>query len=136
MNLIKAGDHYSTNFSYTQTQVDQFAEVSGDHNPIHSNPEFAANTVFKRPIMHGMLSASIFSKVFGTEFPGEGTIYLGQQLQFKRPMFVDTQYTAEFSVMECDPIKHKATIETIIKDSLTGEVTLQGSAQVLNSNRI
>ena len=133
---IKAGDSYQSEFSYTQSEVDLFSQVSGDHNPIHHNAEYAASTVFKKPIIHGMLSASIFSKVFGTEFPGEGTIYLSQQLQFKRPMYVGQNYVATFEVTEADPDKHRATVNTTVKHKETGDVTIQGQAQIMNLNRI
>lgn len=134
--VIQAGDHFEAIFEYSQEQVNDFARVSGDHNPIHTDEAYAATTVFKRPIIHGMLSASIFSNVFGTRFPGEGTIYLSQQLQFKRPMFVNTSYKAVFTVTETDPVKHKATVETVVQDVVSGDITIQGVAQVLNNNRI
>jgi acyl dehydratase len=76
--MIQKGETYSHEFKFTQNEVNQFAEVTGDKNPVHTDAEYAAKTMFKRPIMHGMLSASLFSKVFGTLFPGEGTIYLKQ----------------------------------------------------------
>jgi acyl dehydratase len=134
--LIKTGDTYHNEFSYSQAEVDLFSKVSGDHNPIHHDAAYAATTIFKKPIIHGMLSASVFSKVFGTEFPGEGTIYLSQQLQFKRPMYVDQVYVASFEVSETDPEKHKATITTLVKHKETGDVTIQGVAQVMNLKRI
>lgn len=135
-NLLQVGDSYEATFQFSQEQVNDFARVSGDHNPIHSDEAYAATTVFKRPIMHGMLSASIFSKVFGTLFPGEGTIYLSQQIQFKRPMFVDTPYKAIFKITEVDSVKHKATVETVVQDVASGDLTIQGVAQVLHNTKI
>jgi len=64
-----------------------FARVTGDNNPIHTNAEFAASTMFKLSIMHGMLGSALFSKIFGTLFPGVGTIYLSQTLNFLKPMY-------------------------------------------------
>jgi len=64
-------DEYRLTFSYSQEQVNKFAEVTGDNNPLHLDEEYAATTMFKRPIMHGFLGGSVFSKIFGTLFPGE-----------------------------------------------------------------
>ncbi|MFL5730355.1 MAG: MaoC family dehydratase, partial [Cytophagaceae bacterium] len=74
--MIEQGQVYTESFSFTQEEVVRFAELTGDHNPIHLDPAYAANTLFKKPIMHGILGASVFSKVLGMQFPGEGTIYL------------------------------------------------------------
>ena len=80
MNKSKpaVGLSYEHEFSFSQDSVKRFAEVTGDNNPIHLDSVYAATTPFKKPIMHGFLSGSIFSKVFGTIYPGEGTIYLKQ----------------------------------------------------------
>lgn len=134
--MIFAGDRYTMTFSFTQEDVNQFAKVTGDTNPLHIDPEFAAQTPFKRPIMHGMLSASIFSKVLGTEFPGQGTIYMHQSLSFLRPMYVDTQYRAEFHVSEVNDAKHTATITTEVFDQETGKATVKGEAKVMNPDRL
>ncbi|HWY35076.1 MAG TPA: MaoC family dehydratase, partial [Nitrosopumilaceae archaeon] len=111
----------------------RFAEVTGDKNPVHLDPEYAAKTMFKRPIMHGMLGASLFSKVFGTLFPGEGTIYLKQSLNFLKPMYVETDYVAEFTVKEIIKDKNRAIIETLIKDKANNFVCTSGEATVLNT---
>ena len=76
--------------------------------------------MFKKPIMHGMLGAALFSKVFGVLFPGEGTIYLKQSLSFLKPMYVEIEYEAVFTVKEVLADKHRAVIETLLKDKTTG----------------
>jgi acyl dehydratase len=123
-------------FSFSQNDIIQFAEVTGDKNPVHLDPAYAAGTMFKVPIMHGMLGASLFSKVFGTLFPGEGTIYLKQSLAFLKPMFVDTLYEAEFTVKEVNREKHRAVIETVIKEKESGAVCTSGEATVMNVKMI
>ena len=133
--MIELNQVYKHNFSFTQAEVAQFATVTGDKNPVHLDAEYAAKTMFKRPIMHGMLGASLFSKVFGTLFPGEGTIYLKQSLAFMKPMYVDTPYEAVFTVKELIKDKHRAIIETTIIDS-TRTVCTTGEATVLNVERI
>src|ERR1041385_106018 len=98
--MIDINQVYTHKFSYSQEEVKRFAEVTGDTNPVHTDPEYASKTLFRKPVMHGMLGASLLSKVFGTLFPGEGTIYLKQSLNFLKPMYVDTDYEAVFTVKE------------------------------------
>ena len=92
-------DKYTHTFSFSQSDVNKFAEVIGDINPIHLDEEYAKQTQFKRRIMHGFLSASVFSKVFGTLFPKKGCIYLEQNLKFLHPMYCDVVYTADFEII-------------------------------------
>ena len=134
--MIETGQVYSHDFQFSQDEVNRFADVTGDKNPVHLDAAYAAGTMFKRPIMHGMLSASLFSKVFGTLFPGEGTIYLKQSLSFLKPMYVDTAYEAVFTVKEVMKDKNRAVVETLIKDKNTGNVCTSGEATVMNVDKI
>lgn len=122
-------------FRFTQEQVIQFAELTGDNNPLHLDAEYAATTSFKRPIIHGMLGASVFTKVLGTEFPGFGSIYLKQTVEFLRPMFVDTDYKAVFTIKTIDPVKHIAEISTEIVDAITKKVVTRGIATMINQEK-
>ncbi|MDI1354663.1 MAG: MaoC family dehydratase [bacterium] len=133
--MLQANETYSHEFQFSQEEVNRFAEVTGDKNPVHLDATYAAKTMFKRPIMHGMLSASLFSKVFGTLFPGEGTIYLKQTLNFLKPMYVDTPYEAVFTVKEVLKDKNRAIIETVIKDK-EGKLCTSGEASVMNVDKI
>ena len=133
---MKKEDVFVYEFQFSQKDVEEFARVTGDNNPVHLDPEYAAKTMFKRPIMHGMLGASLFSKVFGTLFPGEGTIYLKQSLNFLKPMYVDTSYVAEFTVKEVIPDKNRAIVETLIKDKASGNVCTSGEALIMNVSKI
>ncbi|MBT9547835.1 MAG: MaoC family dehydratase [Candidatus Sericytochromatia bacterium] len=132
-HVLAVGDQFSTEVCFTQEDVIAFARISGDANPLHLDSDFAATTLFKRPIMHGMLSASVFSRVLGMDFPGPGTVYLSQNLAFKAPMFVDTVYRAHFVIRSIQ--KFRATIETWVEDE-RGQVTLSGEAVVLNRARL
>ncbi|SDK26253.1 Acyl dehydratase [Catalinimonas alkaloidigena] len=129
--MLQPDDTFTQALRYTQADVDRFADVTGDHNPIHSDPDYAAQTPFRRPIIHGMLSAGVFSRVLGTQFPGEGTIYLRQTLDFKRPMYVDTDYEAVLTVQQVDREKHRAVVTTTIRDG-AGKVTVQGEAEIMH----
>jgi acyl dehydratase len=134
--MLEIKQEYLHEFKFSQSEVLKFAELTGDNNPVHTDDTYASKTIFKRPVIHGMLGASIFSKVFGTLFPGEGTIYLGQNLNFMRPMYPDTEYEAVLIVKEVLKDKHKAVIETIIKDKLTGKICTSGEATLYNVNKI
>lgn len=123
-------------FRFSQADVIDFARVTGDNNPLHLDADFAATTPFKRPIIHGMLGASVFTKVLGTEFPGYGSVYLGQTLEFLRPMFVDTDYEAVFTVQSVDPGKHTAEILGELRDLQTEKVTTRGVATLMHREKI
>lgn len=134
--MIEQNQVYRHTFTFSQEDVVKFAEVTGDDNPLHLDEAYAASTIFKQPIMHGFLGSSIFSKVFGTLFPGEGTVYLKQQMEFLRPMLVATEYEAVFEVMEIDREKHRARISTQILDKEKGKVTIRGEATVMHNEKI
>ena len=126
------GQTFNHIFKFTQEQVNSFATISGDNNPIHLSEEFAAQTVFKRPIIHGIFSSSIFSKYFGTIWPGQGTIYLKQTLDFLRPMFVDTEYEAILTVKAIDFQKNTGVVECKVIDKTTKKATISGEATLMH----
>lgn len=126
---------FSHTFRFTQEDVENFAKVTGDNNPLHLDPDFAATTPFKKPIIHGMLGASVFTKVLGTIYPGFGSVYLGQTLEFLRPMFVDTDYEAVFTIESIDPVKHTARIRGEIKNLETGKKCTTGVATLMNAEK-
>ena len=132
--MVKQGDVYTHGVKFTQADVVKFAEVTGDFNPIHIDAEYAAKTMFKKPIVHGFLSGAVFSKVFGTLFPGEGTIYLSQEMKFMAPIFVEEQYEARFEVMEVNTEKHIGIINCSLVNSegapcITGVAKLKHNTQ-------
>jgi acyl dehydratase len=133
--MIQLGTVYRHKFSFTQEDVILFAQVSGDNNPLHLDAEFAATTAFKRPIIHGALASSVFSKIMGTEFPGFGSVYLKQVSEYKRPMFVNQEYEAVFTVTSINADKHTAEISTEIFDIQTGKKTTEGSASIMNKEK-
>ena len=98
-NNLKENQFYTDSVKVTDTNIKKFASASGDNNPIHLNEEFAKKTIFKSRIAHGMLIASFISSVIGNKFPGNGTIYVSQNLKFKRPVKIN------------DVVKIKITVE-------------------------
>jgi len=133
MNIEPVVDSsFEHHFKFTQDEVMRFAELTGDNNPLHLDAAYAATTNFKRPIIHGMLGATVFTKVLGTQFPGFGSIYLKQTLEFLRPMYVDTDYKAVFTIKTIQPEKHIAEISTEIMDVTTKKVVTRGIATMIN----
>ena len=118
--------------SYTQTisdaDVKAFAGISGDHNPVHMSEDYAKNSRFKNRIAHGLLTASFFSAIFGTKLPGEGCVYAGQNLQFKKPVYLGDTVVAKVTVTAIDILKKRVTFETVctVKD----RVVTTGTAEI------
>lgn len=128
------GELFELKFQISKSQVIDFGNATGDFNPIHFDEEFAKSTIFEKPILHGFHGASIFSKIFGTIWPGEGTIYLKQDLKFLKPMYSDVTYTASLLVKHIDDKKHRALIETkVIHED---HPAIIGEALILNSRKI
>jgi acyl dehydratase len=134
--MLQPNDTHTYCFRFSQADVEAFAAVTGDTNPLHLDATFAAQTPFKRPIIHGMLGASIFTKVLGTEFPGYGSVYMAQTFEFLRPMFVETDYEVTFTVQTTDPVKHIAEILGEVRDLQTGKVTTRGVAKLMHKEKI
>ncbi|MDJ1468734.1 MaoC family dehydratase [Xanthocytophaga flava] len=133
--MLEVNQIYTHDFSFSQKDVEAFATVTGDTNPLHLDAEFAAKTIFRKPIIHGFLGGSVFSKVLGTQFPGEGSIYLKQSMDFVQPMVVGVTYQAVFTVLEILP-KSSARIETKIIEVETQKVVTTGEAVVMNRQLI
>lgn len=134
--MIDTGQIYTETFSFNQEEVIKFADITGDNNPVHLDPEYAANTTYKKPIIHGILGASVLSKILGMYFPGEGTIYLKQEMNFKRPMYVDVVYEAVLTVKDVNRERHQAVIETKIVEKESGKTNLIGDAYIMNKEKI
>lgn len=86
--------------------------------------------------MHGFLGGSVFSKILGTRFPGPGTVYLKQILEFKRPMYAGVLYEAVVTITEINKARHTAILETKVLDKESGKVTISGEATIMNNERI
>lgn len=134
MTKLKVGDTYSEEVRFHQNDVDKFAEISGDNNPIHINAEYAAKTPFGKPIVHGFFAGAVFSKVFGTQWPGEGTIYMFQDMAFRAPVFVENDYVAKFEVIEINEEKHRGVIQCTLEDK-NGKVAITGQAKLMHTEK-
>ena len=114
----------------TLEDIQAFAAVSGDINPAHLNAEYADATMFDGVIAHGMLGAALISALFGTQFPGPGTIYLGQELKFTKPVRVGDTLTVLATVSEKDDEKKRVKMDCLVTNQ-KGEVVLKGEAKLL-----
>ena len=112
----------------TDRDIEMFAEVSTDHNPVHLDDSYANDTVFGGRIAHGMLTAGLISAVIGEQLPGHGTVYLSQTLKFLWPVRPGDQVTAKVEVVEIDLGRRRVKINTCClvdgKKVLTGEATV------------
>lgn len=128
--MLKIGDTASLTKTFTDEDVRAFAAISGDNNPVHLDEAYAATTQFKKRIAHGMLTAGLISAILGTQLPGEGSIYLGQTINFRAPVYLDDTITATVTVSKLHERKPIATLETVCKNQ-DGVVVLDGEAVVL-----
>jgi 3-hydroxybutyryl-CoA dehydratase len=96
----------------TETDIDAFAALTGDTNPVHLDSEYAATTPFKARIAHGMLSAGLISTVLGTQLPGPGCIYLEQQIKFKAPVFIGDTLVATVTVEDINQRRGRVSLKT------------------------
>lgn len=110
-------------------EIELFAEVSEDRNPLHLDDEYANSTMFKGRIAHGMLSAALFSAIIGERLPGHGTIYLGQNLKFMAPVKPGDEVTAVITVTEINAAKRRVNLDCVA--SVGDKVVIKGDALVL-----
>jgi len=114
----------------TKQDVLTFGTLTGDMNDAHFNDAYAATTIFKKPIVHGMLIGSLFSKIFGLDYPGEGTIYCSQSLNFKKPVYPDQLLEVVVTVKEIILEKNRVIFTTEIFNE-TKELVLTGEAMLM-----
>lgn len=110
--------------------VVMFSEVSGDKNPVHLDEEYASTTRFKHRIAHGHLVSSLFSALLGTELPGEGSIYLGQDIRYLKPVYLNDEIRAVVKVVECDTTRNRVKLETIAYNQ-NNEMVISGMAEIM-----
>jgi 3-hydroxybutyryl-CoA dehydratase len=127
---MSVGDYAEFTKTVSESDVYQFAGVTGDFNPAHVNEEFAKGTMFKGRIAHGMLSAGFISAVLGTKLPGPGCIYLKQELSFLAPVKIGDTVTATVEVKELISEKNRVVLRTLCKNQ-DGKEVLDGEAVMM-----
>lgn len=127
--IFSVGQEASLSKTVTEADIAAFAEISGDKNPVHLDAQYAARTIFKERIAHGMLSAAYISAVFGMKMPGPGAIYISQTLSFKAPVKIGDTVITTVKVVELIPEKKRARFECVC--SVNGKPVVQGEAVLM-----
>ena len=113
--LIGQKENFSTKI--TESMIDEFSRLSGDFNPLHTNNEFAASSMFEKRIVHGMLLASFFSQLIGMKLPGKNSLYFSQTLNFRSPCYINDEIQIQGEVTEKNYSTKIITISTSIFNS-------------------
>jgi len=127
---LTVGQSASLVRTLTLEDIQAFAAVSGDTNPAHLDPAYAADTLFHGVIAHGMWSGALISGLLGTEFPGPGTIYVGQELHFQRPVHVGDTLVVKATVRAKNPANQQVELDCEVSNQ-RGERVLHGLARVV-----
>ena len=117
----------------TRNDIQAFADVSGDDNPLHLDEDYAAQTMFNGCIAHGMLSAGYISKILGTQMPGPGTIYLSQSIRFRAPVRPGDTVEARAEITGLDEVRRRVTLACECK--VGDKIVLDGEAMVMVPSR-
>ncbi|BBJ27314.1 MaoC family dehydratase [Athalassotoga saccharophila] len=125
---IEIGQNFESDMIITDEMVKEFARITGDNNPLHLDEEFAKKTQFGRRIAHGMLIASLISKVLGRDFPGPGTVYVSQFIQFRKPVYIGETVKIKIEVKDKKIEKKRLILNTtvMVKD----RIVITGEAEV------
>ena len=113
----------------TDKDIEMFAEISTDHNPVHLDDDYARDTIFEGRIAHGMLTAGLISAVIGEQLPGHGTVYMGQTLKFLAPVRPGDMVEAQVEVIGIDHAKRRVQLDC--RCMVGGKKVLIGEATVL-----
>jgi acyl dehydratase len=130
---IEINDEIKFNVKITEEMIDNFAALSGDYNPMHTNQEYASNTDFGKKICHGMLLASFFSRLVGMYIPGKKALYFSQSLNFRNPCFINDEVTIIGIVIEKKSSTKMIKLKTIIKN-FKEQLIVDGEAKVIVRN--
>ncbi len=117
----------------TGADIEAFAAVTGDNNPVHLDEAYASTTRFGQRIAHGMLSAGYISAVLGTQLPGPGAVYLSQALRFRRPVMIGDTVVARAEITVIDSDRARITLKTTC--SVAGKVVADGEAEIMVPRR-
>lgn len=128
---IKIGQKDSMTKTFTDEDVRLFAQVSNDHNPVHLDEKYAKNSMFGARICHGILVSGLISAVLANKLPGPGCIYLGQELKFTSPVYLNDTITAEVEVAEIREDKQIIKLNTTCTNQ-NGKVVITGVATVMH----
>jgi len=126
---IEVGQSAERSHTVSEADLQAFADVSGDHNPVHLDEAYAATTVFKGRIAHGMLSAAYISATIAGDLPGPGSVYISQSLSFRRPVRIGDTVLTQVTVTAIDTEKARVTLKT--QCLVNGKAVIEGEAVVM-----
>lgn len=126
---LAVGDSFSLTRTITTDEVRTFADLTGDENPLHVDPEYAEDTRFGKPIVQGVLLLAVFSKILGHDFPGGGTIAVSLSGRYVRPVPVEAEI--EFRVRVTEMIEKRKHVKAQVRASHAGEMILEGEAVMI-----
>lgn len=129
INELYVGQSCTLSKRFTSDDVRLFANLSMDKNPIHLDDEYAAKSPFGKILVHGFLTGSLFSAIIGTLLPGNGSVYLSQTMNFRKPIFHNQEVTAKVTIAEIRKDKPIVTLETICFND-KNEIVIDGTALV------
>lgn len=125
---IQIGMSATYSQTITDSDIKNFAGMSGDNNPVHMSDEYAESSRFKKRIAHGLMSASFFSSLFGTKIPGPGCVYVSQTLNFLRPVYLNDTVNASILVTSINLEKKRVFFDTICK--VKNKKVISGKAEI------
>ncbi len=126
---IEIGKSAERMHTVTEGDIQAFADVSGDHNPVHLDAAYAETTMFKGRIAHGMLSAAYISATIAGDLPGPGAVYISQSLSFRRPVRIGDTVVTRVTVTAIDAEKARVTLKT--ECVVEAKTVVEGEAVVM-----
>jgi acyl dehydratase len=130
IDQINVGDSAFQEVLITEEYVETFGKITNDFNPAHFDGDYASKTIFKKRISHGMYVGSLFSKVFGMDLPGNGAIYITQNLRFRRPVYFGDTIKAEVTVKDINVEKNRVYFDCIAYNQ-NNEKVIIGDAELM-----
>ena len=130
---LKVGQYYEQRYVIEEKAGEEFAAISGDYNPIHLDEKVAEKSIFKKKIVHGMLVGSYISGIIGNEFPGEGSIYMTQNLSFMKPIFYNETIIIRIEITDLVMERKRVYLKTICTNE-QGEILVNGDALIKLDN--
>lgn len=129
INELYVGQSASISRRFTLQEVEAFSNMCMDKNPVHLDEEYARNSIFGDRIVYGFLTASLFSGIIGSVLPGNGSIYLNQNMNFRKPVYHNELVTATCTITNIREDKPIVTLETVCRNE-AGEIVVDGTALI------